>query len=115
MVTIAGLQMTFLLGGTVILESIFGLPGMGRELIQAIRRILLTGKYVSSAAPKPLTLRDQIIADVDSEQITADDLVSSYCKLLYQRHGTYEAVGRIANLDRRTVKKHLQDHDRTKN
>ena len=36
-VTIAGLQMTFLLGGTVILESIFGLPGMGRELITAIR------------------------------------------------------------------------------
>jgi len=87
-------------------------PGNVRELEQAIRRILLTGQYATSAAPKSATLRDELIAGLDSEQITADELVSSYCKLLYQKHGIYEAVGRIANLDRRTVKKHLQGHDR---
>ncbi len=36
-VTITGIQLTYLLGGTVILESIFGLPGLGRELIGAIQ------------------------------------------------------------------------------
>jgi len=34
-VTVLGLQFGVLLGGTLILESIFGLPGLGRGLIQA--------------------------------------------------------------------------------
>ncbi len=37
-VTIFGLQMAFLMGGTVIFESIFSLPGMGRFLIEAVTR-----------------------------------------------------------------------------
>jgi peptide/nickel transport system permease protein len=37
-VTIFGLQMAFLIGGTVIFESIFSLPGMGRFLIEAVTR-----------------------------------------------------------------------------
>jgi peptide/nickel transport system permease protein len=37
-VTIFGLQMAFLMGGTVIFESIFSLPGMGRYLIEAVTR-----------------------------------------------------------------------------
>ena len=35
-VTLAGLSFATLLGGTVILESIFGIPGMGQYLINAI-------------------------------------------------------------------------------
>jgi peptide/nickel transport system permease protein len=35
-VTIMGLQFSALIGGTVIMESIFVLPGMGRFLIDAI-------------------------------------------------------------------------------
>jgi len=34
-VTVLGLQLGGLLGGTLILESIFGLPGLGRGLVQA--------------------------------------------------------------------------------
>jgi peptide/nickel transport system permease protein len=37
-VTIFGLQMAFLIGGTVIFETIFSLPGMGRYLIEAVTR-----------------------------------------------------------------------------
>ncbi len=37
-VTIFGLTMAFLIGGTVIFESIFSLPGMGRYLIEAVTR-----------------------------------------------------------------------------
>jgi peptide/nickel transport system permease protein len=37
-ITIFGLQMAFLMGGTVIFESIFSLPGMGRLLIEAVTR-----------------------------------------------------------------------------
>ena len=35
-VTILGLQVSFLIGGSVIMESIFGLPGIGRMMIEAI-------------------------------------------------------------------------------
>lgn len=35
-VTVIGLQIGFVLGGTVILEQIFSLPGMGRLLIEAL-------------------------------------------------------------------------------
>lgn len=36
-VTIAGLNLVTILGGTVILESIFGIPGMGTGLVEAVR------------------------------------------------------------------------------
>ena len=35
-VTIMGLQLAFLFGGTIIMESIFVLPGMGRYMLEAI-------------------------------------------------------------------------------
>ena len=35
-VTVLGLQVTFLIGGSVITESIFALPGLGRLLLEAI-------------------------------------------------------------------------------
>ncbi len=35
-ITLFGLQVTAILGGTVIMESVFSLPGMGRLLIEAI-------------------------------------------------------------------------------
>jgi peptide/nickel transport system permease protein len=35
--TLAGVQLGALLGGTVITESIFGLPGIGRYVLDAIR------------------------------------------------------------------------------
>ena len=36
MVTILGLQLSFLLAGTIIIENVFYLPGVGRLLFQAI-------------------------------------------------------------------------------
>jgi len=82
-------------------------PGNVRELEQAIRRILLTGSYAGRAAVKATTHRDQLMAGIDSEQISADDLLGAYCRMLYEKYGSYEAVARRAKLDRRTVKKHL--------
>ncbi len=36
-VTMLGLQITFLMGGTVVMEQIFNIPGMGRFLLDAVR------------------------------------------------------------------------------
>ena len=36
MVTLIGLQMPILIGGSVIMENIFGLPGLGRLMLDAL-------------------------------------------------------------------------------
>ncbi len=36
LVTVAGMQFGFLIGGTVIIETVFGWPGLGRLVVQAI-------------------------------------------------------------------------------
>jgi len=78
-------------------------PGNVREMEQAVRRILLGGAYTPqplAAAPGELTARTDL---------TARALVKEYCRRLYDRFGSYEEVARRADLDWRTVKKHLQD------
>jgi DNA-binding NtrC family response regulator len=83
-------------------------PGNVRELEQAVRRILLTGTYTGSARPASAGLREQLVAGIESGTLDADALLAGYCKLLYEREKNYEAVARRTNLDRRTVKRYLQ-------
>jgi DNA invertase Pin-like site-specific DNA recombinase len=40
-------------------------------------------------------------------RLTASQLLSHYCTRLYQQLGTYKAVARLTELDRRTVKKYI--------
>jgi DNA-binding NtrC family response regulator len=82
-------------------------PGNVRELEQAVRRILLTNQYATSALPSVQDVKEQLIAGIHAETLDADALLAGYCAVLYQKTGNYEAVARLANLDRRTVKKYL--------
>ena len=54
MITVVGLNMSALIGGTIIIESIFSIPGFGRELyVSAIRddiTVVLAGVTISSTA-----------------------------------------------------------------
>jgi DNA-binding NtrC family response regulator len=83
-------------------------PGNVRELEQAVRRILLNGTYTGSARQKSTSLQELLVARVQAGTLDADALLAGYCKLLYEREGNYEAVARRTNLDRRTVKRYLQ-------
>jgi hypothetical protein len=81
-------------------------PGNVRELEQAVRRILLTRRY--EAEPSGASdLSGPLISGLEAGTIEADDLLSGYCHLLYQRCGSFQEVARRANLDPRTVKKYL--------
>ncbi len=83
-------------------------PGNVRELEQAIRRVLLTRKYQeenSISAHHPLS---SLAQHVECGSIDAQSLIAEYCAMLFDRHGTYEKVGQITRLDRRTVKKYIQ-------
>ncbi|HMA86079.1 MAG TPA: sigma 54-interacting transcriptional regulator [Desulfosalsimonadaceae bacterium] len=84
-------------------------PGNVRELEQCARRILLKGVYSGESGYTEPDLDRKLISGIENGSIDAASLVSGYCYLLYERHQTFEEVARRTGLDRRTVKKYIQD------
>jgi transcriptional regulator with GAF, ATPase, and Fis domain len=84
-------------------------PGNVRELEQCVRRIFLKGSYAGDDTAADLDLAQTLISGLDQGNIDSYQLTSGYCYLLYQRHQTFEEVARRTGLDRRTVKKYIQD------
>jgi transcriptional regulator with GAF, ATPase, and Fis domain len=82
-------------------------PGNVRELEQAVRRIILTGRYRGDRGEVEPALQEQLALALADGSLDAAGLVSGYCRLLHDRFGTYEEVARRTGLDRRTVKKYL--------
>ncbi len=80
-------------------------PGNVRELEQCIRRICLTGRYKVINGQQ--MHQDFFSLPDNGSEISSQQLLQRYCRFLYHRHGSYEAVARIIQLDRRTVKKHI--------
>lgn len=84
-------------------------PGNVRELEQCIRAILLNNRYTPPTAAAAPDFFERWVGKIKSGELSASQLMGGYCTLLHQRHKTYEAVARITNLDRRTVKKYIVD------
>lgn len=82
-------------------------PGNVRELEQAARRILITNHYRGDFMTVKPELGERLINGINTGSLNADVVVKLYCRLLYQRHLTYEEVARRTGLDRRTVKRHI--------
>jgi len=84
-------------------------PGNVRELEQAVKRIILTGHYqpMKTEASKEEPA-DPLLMGLKEGLFSAENLLAGYCASLYQRFGTYEEVSRRTELDRRTVKKYVQ-------
>jgi DNA-binding NtrC family response regulator len=89
------------------LPSDYQWPGNVRELEQCVRRLLLKGSYEITVTESART-SDLLCEGINSGSMNAQVLLAGYCKLLYDRLGSYEAVARHINLDRRTVKKHIE-------
>ncbi len=83
-------------------------PGNVRELEQAVRRILLSGSYSGDTQDIGIDINERIQAKVVQGEVSAQEMLCDYCKMLHQRHGTFEQVAKITGLDRRTVKKYIQ-------
>lgn len=84
-------------------------PGNVRELEQCVRRVLLNRTYEPRMSGRPAAgPRDRLAACVMEGNLDAQGLLTGYCFCLYQRLGTYEAVARQVQLDRRTVKKYIE-------
>ena len=82
--------------------------GNVRELEQCVRRILLKQEYegdrILSGKTESNTFNEMLIQG----NFTAQQLMGKYCKVLYEKLGTYEAVAKRTELDRRTVKKYIE-------
>jgi DNA-binding NtrC family response regulator len=85
-------------------------PGNVRELEQALRRILIKGRYEGDRLPSPSD--DAWLERAARGELTAGELLERYCRMLYERRGSYEAAARRLGLDRRTVKKHVEGGSR---
>ncbi len=75
-------------------------PGNVRELEQCVRRVLLKGSCDFETKKSTQTLNTGM-------QIPVNELLKQYCTTLYNKFNTYEAVARITHLDRRTVKRYI--------
>lgn len=86
--------------------------GNVRELEQAVRRIVITRHYRGDVGVRQAGELEQLTALMETGTMDAQALLAGYCRLLYQRFGTYEEVARRTKLDRRTVKKYISmvDH-----
>lgn len=84
-------------------------PGNVRELEQCVRRVILSRHYEGRGMARQTDLAAGLARRLTDGDIDAQHLVSGYCRLLYQRFGTFEEVARHTRLDRRTVKKYIQE------
>lgn len=89
-------------------------PGNVRELEQIVRRILIKQTCEGDYPGAPDSLTDRLIHGIRHGSMDVSQLISGYCYLLYQRHKTYEAVASATALDRRTVKKYIQQWSKNK-
>ncbi|MGH8550869.1 MAG: sigma 54-interacting transcriptional regulator [Methylococcales bacterium] len=65
-------------------------PGNVRELEQCIRQIGLTGGYRPDPNPRSSSGNADFLTAVDKGSLSARNLMSSYCRLLYQRTRSFE-------------------------
>jgi sigma-54 dependent transcriptional regulator, flagellar regulatory protein len=83
-------------------------PGNVRELEQAVRRVLLTGRYAGDLAPAAANADEALLEKLRAGELTAEDLLARYCAMLYRRLGTYAEVAKRTGLDPRTSRKYVE-------
>jgi transcriptional regulator with AAA-type ATPase domain len=83
-------------------------PGNVRELEQAVRRVLLTGRYAGDLPAAPADEEESLLERLRSGELTAEGLLARYCAMLYRRLGTYAEVAKRTGLDPRTSRKYVE-------
>jgi transcriptional regulator with AAA-type ATPase domain len=83
-------------------------PGNVRELEQAVRRLLLTGRYAPDLAQAAPDEETALLEKLRAGELTAAELLARYCALLHRRLGTYAEVAKRSGLDPRTARKYVE-------
>lgn len=66
-----------------------------------MRNLLIRGEYRPSVVPGE---EAGWLGRARAGRLTADELLTAYCRHVYEQVGTYEAVAGRLGVDRRTVK-----------
>ena len=82
-------------------------PGNVRELEQAVRRVLLTGRYIPLVTPPGSDDEAGFIQKLRAGELTAAELLARYSAMLHRRLGTYAEVAKRTGLDPRTTRKYV--------
>jgi transcriptional regulator with GAF, ATPase, and Fis domain len=83
-------------------------PGNVRELEQAVRRVLLTGRYERAAPADRGAPLEPFLAAVQAGTLDADTLLATYCARIFAATGSYAAVAQRTRLDRRTARRYIE-------
>ena len=83
-------------------------PGNFRELEQCVRNIIIRKSYKPLRQGTPVA-EDPAVQAIREGSSTAEQVVSLYCRSVYERLGSYAATARVVGLDQRTVKRHILD------
>ncbi|PIE71279.1 MAG: Fis family transcriptional regulator [Deltaproteobacteria bacterium] len=83
--------------------------GNVRELEQCVRSVIIKNAYTGDSPVLDTDLETLLTTAIARGSMPAQQLLAGYCKLLYDRHGTFEAVARHTCLDRRTVTKYIKE------
>ena len=82
----------------------YGWPGNYRELEQCVRNILIRRDYQAVAPARKRKGNGNLFDDAKDGALTASELLSRYCTLVYSQTGSYEETARRLQIDRRTAK-----------
>ena len=85
------------------LGAAYAWPGNVRELEQCVRNLLIRNEY-QPAATAPADPAAGLAAALRAGTLTADQLLTRYCSLVFAQTGSYQETARRLGLDRRTVK-----------
>ena len=83
-------------------------PGNIRELEQCLRNVWVRKEY----HPSPMHMRslhDDFMGAFTNGALTADEVLQHYCTTVYVQTGSYEETARRLQLDRRTVKRKVDE------
>lgn len=79
-------------------------PGNIRELEQCVRNVVIRKSYQPPGTRNEAGALDLYLGEIKKGQLTAEEVISKYCTLLYWRTGSYEQTAQRLGIDRRTVK-----------
>ncbi len=78
-------------------------PGNMRELEQCVRNIMIHNDYTPPQKSN-CGLSDSFANQLNSCSLPAEQVLSRYCAMAYQKYGSYEKAGAVLKMDRRTLK-----------
>jgi hypothetical protein len=82
-------------------------PGNIRELEQCVRNCLVRGEYRPARSRQQRDTAGDWLASAAAGALSADELLTHYCRHVYAACGTYENTAQRLGLDRRTVKRRV--------